>query len=169
MFDVGDDSVLIVRAGDGEIKAFHNSCRHRGTRLADPVDAGTADSGAPRSSAAPTTSGPTRLMARSSHAVAWTVPKALTPPVRALPVASSEVGGLIFVRLGSGIDVGRDAHRDAFADVANIYELAEPLEPQGLERSKVAHVETIRSTPAGKSSGRTTVSAGTATSVIRST
>jgi len=31
--DVAGASVLIVRAGDGSIQAFHNVCRHRGTRL----------------------------------------------------------------------------------------------------------------------------------------
>jgi Rieske 2Fe-2S family protein len=31
--DIAGASVLIVRAGDGSIRAFHNVCRHRGTRL----------------------------------------------------------------------------------------------------------------------------------------
>jgi glycine betaine catabolism A len=31
--DVAGASVLIVRANDGSIRAFHNVCRHRGTRL----------------------------------------------------------------------------------------------------------------------------------------
>ncbi len=31
--DVAGASVLIVRGPDGEVKAFHNVCRHRGTRL----------------------------------------------------------------------------------------------------------------------------------------
>jgi glycine betaine catabolism A len=29
-FDLGDDSVLIVRGEDGELHALHNTCRHRG-------------------------------------------------------------------------------------------------------------------------------------------
>jgi Rieske 2Fe-2S family protein len=33
--DVDRESVLAVRGGDGEIRAFHNHCRHRGTRLCD--------------------------------------------------------------------------------------------------------------------------------------
>ncbi len=33
-YTIGDESILVVRAGDGTIGAFHNSCRHRGTRLA---------------------------------------------------------------------------------------------------------------------------------------
>jgi nitrite reductase/ring-hydroxylating ferredoxin subunit len=32
---IGDQSVLVVRAGPDELKAFHNCCLHRGTRLAE--------------------------------------------------------------------------------------------------------------------------------------
>jgi phenylpropionate dioxygenase-like ring-hydroxylating dioxygenase large terminal subunit len=34
-YDILDDSVLIVRAPDGEIKAFYNVCPHRGRKLVD--------------------------------------------------------------------------------------------------------------------------------------
>lgn len=34
-YDIGTDSILIVRNGDGEIKAYHNVCTHRGRRLVD--------------------------------------------------------------------------------------------------------------------------------------
>ena len=38
-YEVGDDSILIVRAGPDSIKAFHNVCPHRGRRLVDtPCD-----------------------------------------------------------------------------------------------------------------------------------
>jgi phenylpropionate dioxygenase-like ring-hydroxylating dioxygenase large terminal subunit len=33
--DLGPESVMVVRARDGEIRAFHNVCRHRGARLLD--------------------------------------------------------------------------------------------------------------------------------------
>lgn len=32
-FDLGDQSFIIVRSGEGEVKAFHNVCRHRGNQL----------------------------------------------------------------------------------------------------------------------------------------
>ena len=35
VFDVGDGSALIVRGEDGALRAFHNVCRHRGSRLVD--------------------------------------------------------------------------------------------------------------------------------------
>ncbi len=33
--DVGGSSVIVVRGADGEVRAFHNVCRHRGTQLLD--------------------------------------------------------------------------------------------------------------------------------------
>ncbi|MAR90351.1 MAG: (2Fe-2S)-binding protein [Pseudomonadales bacterium] len=34
-FDVGDDSIIITRAPDNQLNAFHNVCPHRGRRLVD--------------------------------------------------------------------------------------------------------------------------------------
>lgn len=33
VYDVADQSLIVVRSRDGSIKAFHNSCLHRGTKL----------------------------------------------------------------------------------------------------------------------------------------
>jgi len=33
VYDVADESILVVRNGEGTIKAFHNACLHRGTKL----------------------------------------------------------------------------------------------------------------------------------------
>ncbi len=35
VYDVADLSLIVVRSASGEIKAFHNACLHRGTRLCD--------------------------------------------------------------------------------------------------------------------------------------
>ncbi len=32
-FDVGAESIIVVRASSGKIRAFHNVCQHRGTRI----------------------------------------------------------------------------------------------------------------------------------------
>ncbi len=32
-FEIGEQSVLLTRAADGELRAFHNVCQHRGNRL----------------------------------------------------------------------------------------------------------------------------------------
>lgn len=34
-FDVGPESVIVLRDRDGSIKGFHNACRHRGARILD--------------------------------------------------------------------------------------------------------------------------------------
>ncbi|MYA15922.1 MAG: aromatic ring-hydroxylating dioxygenase subunit alpha [Gammaproteobacteria bacterium] len=37
LFELGEDSIIVVRDGDGEIQALANVCRHRGSRIcADP-------------------------------------------------------------------------------------------------------------------------------------
>ena len=33
VYEIGDQSVLIVRDEDGSLRAFHNTCRHRGSQL----------------------------------------------------------------------------------------------------------------------------------------
>jgi len=35
LFELGRNSVIIVRGRDGEVRAFYNSCRHRGARLCE--------------------------------------------------------------------------------------------------------------------------------------
>jgi phenylpropionate dioxygenase-like ring-hydroxylating dioxygenase large terminal subunit len=35
-FEIGPESILVVRQDDGEIRAFHNVCMHRGNRLREP-------------------------------------------------------------------------------------------------------------------------------------
>jgi nitrite reductase/ring-hydroxylating ferredoxin subunit len=32
-YEILDDSIIVVRAGTDEVRAFHNSCPHRGTQL----------------------------------------------------------------------------------------------------------------------------------------
>jgi nitrite reductase/ring-hydroxylating ferredoxin subunit len=35
-FEIGDDSILLVRQEDGAVRAFHNVCMHRGNQLCEP-------------------------------------------------------------------------------------------------------------------------------------
>jgi phenylpropionate dioxygenase-like ring-hydroxylating dioxygenase large terminal subunit len=35
-FEIGDDSIIVARDKGGAVNAFHNVCRHRGTRLCQP-------------------------------------------------------------------------------------------------------------------------------------
>jgi phenylpropionate dioxygenase-like ring-hydroxylating dioxygenase large terminal subunit len=34
-YEIGDETIAIVRKGDGDVHAFHNACLHRGRRLAE--------------------------------------------------------------------------------------------------------------------------------------
>ena len=36
--EIGNDSILIVRDDDMQVRAFHNVCRHRGARLCNTED-----------------------------------------------------------------------------------------------------------------------------------
>ena len=48
-YDIGNDSILIVRAGPESIKAYHNVCPHRGRKLVDTPKGGNGAHGkAPR-------------------------------------------------------------------------------------------------------------------------
>lgn len=35
LFELGETSAIIVRGRDGEVRAFHNTCTHRGAKLCD--------------------------------------------------------------------------------------------------------------------------------------
>ncbi len=35
VFDLAGESIIVLRGRDGELRAFHNTCRHRGARLLD--------------------------------------------------------------------------------------------------------------------------------------
>ena len=35
LFDLANNSIIILRGRDGEVRAFHNSCRHRGARICE--------------------------------------------------------------------------------------------------------------------------------------
>jgi Rieske 2Fe-2S family protein len=42
--DIGDEQIIVTRAGDGALRAFHNTCRHRGSALCE-AESGTFSSG----------------------------------------------------------------------------------------------------------------------------
>jgi Rieske 2Fe-2S family protein len=142
VFDVGDDSALVVRGEDGQLRAFHNVCRHRGSRLVDnemasfafPVDRGAVP--------------PDPFIRCPYHQWAYRLDGSLaacggmdrmegfdTAEHGLRSVECAEIGGLIFVRFEPPAVAG--AHSpNVWPDIR---ELAEPLLPQGLERAKVAY------------------------------
>ncbi len=153
VFDVGDDSALIVRGEDGDLRAFHNVCRHAVAfggpaiasfagrlRLLRPQSRrGAAGAGRPLYPLplSPVGLSPRRLSGRvRGHGPHGR----LRPAANGLcPLDCAEVGGLVFVRFEPPAAARRPAERQLEPD---IYELAGPLLPQGLERAKVAYSQT---------------------------
>jgi Rieske 2Fe-2S family protein len=136
------ESVIVARRRDGKIRAFHNVCRHRGSR----VCAGER--------------GNARAFVCPYHAWAYDLEGRLMRDTSAdhgvpagelglRPVALRQVGGLIFVNLGaapltpplSPLKGGEGAYNNA--DAVREWEAAEAvlgpaLKPQGLERARTA-------------------------------
>jgi len=121
-YDVGPYSVIVTRGQDGVIRAFHNTCRHRGARLC----------GAER--------GHARLFVCPYHAWTYDLDGSLRTRTKREfgrneeelglhPVGLHEVEGLIFIALGDN-PVSFDS---AMADIAP------KMKHQGLRDAKPAH------------------------------
>lgn len=123
VFDVADDSIVIVRADDGALHALHNTCRHRGTRVCSQSH------------------GQLRRLVCPYHQWSYGLDGRLLGAggmereldldgygLRSAAVA--EIDGLVFVWLGPEPDPIDEAAHD----------LSRALAAQGLGRGKVAHV-----------------------------
>jgi glycine betaine catabolism A len=120
--ELGDDSVIVARSRSGALRAVHNTCRHRGMRLAE---------------------GPARVSRLVCPYHQWTFDLdgtllwcggmdrtgeiADTTDYALAPAAVEEVGGLIWINL--------DDSPPPFAAEAD---MRHALAPQGLEHAKVA-------------------------------
>jgi Rieske 2Fe-2S family protein len=121
--DVGNYSVMIVRGGDGEVRAFHNVCRHRGARIMNEAKGSTA-----------------KIVCRYHH---WTYDftgelrfaEHMAPEVdrRCLglkPVHIKSIAGVLFICLSDNPP----------SDVKELQKTVEPyLLPHDLRNTKVAH------------------------------
>jgi glycine betaine catabolism A len=121
-YKIGDDSVIFVRDKDGGIRAFHNTCRHRGSRLC-AVEKGRA-----------------RHFACPYHGWSYGLdgrllfdPKAefgVSRDASGLhPVRFIDAGGLLFFTLS--------ADAPDFSDAAAT--IARRLAPHGMNRARLAH------------------------------
>ena len=120
-WSVGDDQVVIVRDRAGVIRAFHNVCRHRGSRLC-------ADE-----------TGNSRLLVCPYHAWTYDLDGSLrtrtehdfgvpSGELGLIPVDIKELGGVLFVALGDDPEPFEEAAR----------ELGAELPHQGFVDAKVA-------------------------------
>lgn len=115
LFELAHNSVIIVRGRDGSVRAFHNSCRHRGARVCDDQRGSAARLICPYHNWTYGLDG--RLLA--ARAMADDFDKR---DFGLVPVALENVGGLLFVCLADNpppIDRARD---DIAAQVA-MYDL----------------------------------------------
>jgi Rieske 2Fe-2S family protein len=128
-YDVAADALVILRDGAGEIRAFHNVCRHRGSRICLEEQGRAARLVCPYHAWTYDLDG--------SLSAARHLPDGLDTAAFGLyPVAVRVVEGLIFVCLA---DEPPDFSQTA-ADIAPF------LEPHGLARTKICRrtVEVIR-------------------------
>ncbi len=98
-YEIGDQSVVIVRSAPGRLAAFHNACLHRGTRLAD--GAGRFDDGRIRC--------PFHGWCYDLDGRLCDVPDradfpALPDDLRLAPVRVDTWGGFVFVNLDPGAE-----------------------------------------------------------------
>jgi len=121
-FSLGDDSLILVRDDQGDVQAFWNVCRHRGTLLCDQP------SGSVRSFVCPYHQW---AYSRSGELVSCRgMQQDLDKGELGLrPAQAREVGGLLYVSFAR--------HPPSFDAAEEINSL---LAPQGLSRAKVAKI-----------------------------
>ena len=99
-YEIGDETIAIVRDERGDLGAFHNACLHRGTRLAEGCGSFTE-----RRDPVPVP----RMALRDSTAGSSTFPTGTSSPAcpttsRCARSASTRWGGFVFVNLDPGAE-----------------------------------------------------------------
>lgn len=126
LFELANSSVIIVRGHDGEVRAFHNSCRHRGARVC--LERSGRSSRLMCTYHQWTYGLDGRLLAARSMGDGFDKAE-----YGLIPVALENVGGLLFLCL-SDAPPPIDRVRDDIAAQVSIYDL---------ERCKVAYTEDL--------------------------
>lgn len=121
VYEVGDESVIVVRGADRGLRAFHNVCRHRGSRLCSSAFGRARAFVCPYHAWAYDLDGRLMRDTAAEHGVA-------SDELGLVPVALRAVGGLIFVSLA--------AEPPSFDAAERV--LAPALKPQGLARARIA-------------------------------
>lgn len=121
-FDVAGSSVLVIRDDDEQVRAFHNVCRHRGSRLVAPGHGSVGNLVCGYHSWTYATDGSLRHAPQLSPAID-------TACLGLRPVALREVGGLLYCSLAAEPDGDLDVVAERVRDY---------LTPHRLDRAKVA-------------------------------
>ena len=120
---VGQAPILILRGDDGEVRAFHNVCRHRGTQLCRAESGHVRAVVCPYHSWAYARNGELRACNGMDEAIDKT-------QLGLRPVHVAVVSGLIYISLAA-TPPPIDGLRSDFTAAAK---------PQGFERARVAHI-----------------------------
>ncbi|MDZ5457493.1 aromatic ring-hydroxylating oxygenase subunit alpha [Azohydromonas lata] len=123
VLDIGKAGLILLRDDDGQVRAFHNTCRHRGARI---LDAGATVISKLVCPYHQWTYEPTGELIHAPH-----MGVDFDKSCRSLkPVAVRNVGGLLYVCLGENPP----------KDIAVLQDVMEErLAPYGLRDAKVAH------------------------------
>ncbi|GGR51413.1 Rieske 2Fe-2S family protein [Nocardioides luteus] len=121
-FDVAGSSVLVIRDDDEQVRAFHNVCRHRGSRLVTAGQGSVGNLVCGYHSWTYATDGSLRYAPQLSPSIDTTC-------LGLRPVALREVGGLLYCSLADSPDDDLDAVAAQVRDY---------LTPHRLDRAKVA-------------------------------
>ncbi len=148
---IGDYPVVIVRGRDQVIRAFHNSCRHRGSRVCASERGSSAKLVCPYHQWTYELDGSllfARQMAEDFDKSQFSLK----------PVHCESVGGYIFICLAKSAP-----------DFSSVRTTIEPyIAPHRIGEAKVAFQSTIIEKETGSSYGKTIASATTALPIIRS-
>lgn len=126
LFEMANASVIVVRGRDGEVRAFHNSCAHRGAKIC------TAASGRNPRFTCPYHQWSYGLDGKLLSA--RNMPEGFDKTENGLkPVALENIAGLIFICLGANPPPVEPAKRD----------IAEQVKLYNLDRLKVAVQEDV--------------------------
>lgn len=123
---IGAYDIIVIRDGKGEISAFHNSCRHRGSIICSQTKGRVAKLTCPYHQWTYDLDG-TLLWARDMG------PDFVPADHGLKPVHCRTVAGLVYICVAD-----RAPDFDAFADMVRPY-----IEPHNLTNAKVAHQSTI--------------------------
>ena len=127
VFEIAQESVIVVRGKDAEIRALVNVCRHRGSRVCKQ------SSGRARFFVCPNHGWSYGLDGRLARA--WAMPADFDKASHGLHQISCEVfHGLIFINFGGEDGAFEEAHKA----------LDDALAPFNLAKTKVAHSEVCR-------------------------
>lgn len=115
LFEMANASIIIVRGRDGEVRAFHNSCAHRGAKICSAEKGSGARFTCPYHQWSYGLDG--RLLA------ARNMPEGFEKSANGLkPVALENLGGLIFICLSDNPPPIEQAKHD-IADQVSVYNL----------------------------------------------